>query len=90
MSILETSPLQLFCTGTFIIGESNLFLVCIFQYFALSEVSSLLISSSKFCLIFLSLGRTVLENTIILSGILNVYCKTKFKSTREKEVFLQK
>ena len=47
-------------------------------------------SPEKFCVFFSSLVSTSPENTSILSGILNVYSKTKKKYDEEQEVFLQK
>ena len=55
-------PDSLFLKGTLIVGESNLF----FGDF-----------SRKLNLLFLSLGRTILENTRILAGMLNVCFQTK-------------
>ena len=45
-------------------------------------------SPDKFNLLFFPLGSTILKNLRILSGILNVYSKTKIESGGEKEVFL--
>ena len=68
---------QLFCKGTFVIWQSELF----FGIFcSVSFVSRSLVfadSPRKFCLLFLPLGSVILENARILFGILNVYYKTK-------------
>ena len=46
-------------------------------------------STEKFYLLLLLLRSAILENTRILSGILNVYSKTKNKSCWEKKVFFR-
>ena len=74
MSILKTGYWQLLYKSTFVIGEGDLFLVCVFQYLSLPEILSLLISLGKSNLLR---GSTNLENIRIVFEILNVLTNRK-------------
>ena len=91
MSIIKLALIR-FSSKIFLLRKVNFSLLLVLQYFSLLE-SSLCQFPGNFYQLFISTGSTILENTRILSGILNVYSKTKMlikkKSAGEKEVLLQ-
>ena len=91
MSITKLALIR-FSSKIFLLRKVTFSLLIVLQYFSLLE-SSLCQFPGNFYQLFIPTGSTILENTRILSGILNVYSKTKMlikkKSAGEKEVLLQ-
>ena len=81
----KTDSWHLLCKVTFVNGEVT-FIMCSSVHFA-PKIQVCADSPERFYLLSLSLGSPILQNTRILSGMLNAYSKTKIKNEKKECCF---